>query len=51
MDFAIPVDHKAKIKENEIMDKYFDIAGELKKLWYMRVTVMSIITGAHRSVS
>ena len=26
MDFAVPVDHKVKIKENEKIDKYLDLA-------------------------
>ena len=26
MDFAVPVDHSVKIKENETIDKYFHIA-------------------------
>ena len=30
-DFAVPVDHRLKIKESEKRDKYLDLAGELKK--------------------
>ena len=33
--FVIPVNHCVKIKENEKTDKYFDLARELSKLWYM----------------
>ena len=37
MDFAILADNRVKIKENERRDKYLDLAGELKKLWNMKV--------------
>ena len=30
MDFAVPADHKMKIKESEKRDSYLDLAGELK---------------------
>ena len=30
MDFAVPVDYCVKIKENEMKDKYLDLARELK---------------------
>ena len=36
MDFVVPADHVMKIKENNI-DKYLDLAKELKKLWNMIV--------------
>ena len=31
VDFAVPVDHRIKLKECEKKDKYFDLARELKK--------------------
>ena len=37
--FAIPVDHRVKIKES-------DLARELKKLWNMKVTVIPIVVSA-----
>ena len=46
----VPVDHREKVKENEQIDKYWDLARELKKLWNMRVTVIPIIVGALRTV-
>ena len=46
MDFAIPVDHRVKIKENKSRDKYLDLARELKKLWNMKVTVVPIVVDA-----
>ena len=33
VDFAVPADHRIKLKECEKKDKYFDHARELKKLW------------------
>ena len=46
MDFAILADYEVKIKENEKIDKYLDLARELKKQWIMRVTVIPIVVGA-----
>ena len=31
VDFAVPVDHRIKLKECEKKDKYLDLARELKK--------------------
>ena len=31
-DFAVPVDHRIEIKENEKIDKYFGFARDLKKI-------------------
>ena len=44
MDFAVPADHRVKLKENEKIDKYLDLARELKKLWNMKVK--PIVVGA-----
>ena len=38
VDFAVPADHRIKLKECEKKNKYFDLARELKKLWNMKVT-------------
>ena len=46
MDFAIPADNWAKIKENEKIDKYLDFARELRKLWNIRVMVILMVVGA-----
>ena len=35
VDFAIPANHRIKLKECEKKDKYHDLARELKKLWNM----------------
>ena len=40
MDFAVPADHRLKLKETEKKDKYLDLATELKKLWNMKETII-----------
>ena len=42
MDFAVPADHRVKLKEIEKKDKYLDLSRELKKLGNMKVTVIPI---------
>ena len=44
-DFAVPADHRIKLKESEKKDKYFDLTRELKKLWNMKVIIISIVIG------
>ena len=46
MDFAVPSDHWVQMKESEKKDNYVDLAWELKKVWNMEVTVISIVKGA-----
>ena len=36
VDFAVPADHRIKVKECEKKDKYLDLARELKKLWNLK---------------
>ena len=45
MDIIVPADHRVKIKENEKIDKYLDLARELNILWNMRVRVIAIVDG------
>ena len=49
--FAIPVDHRVKLKESETKDKYLDPARELKKLWNMKVMIIPIVIGALGTVT
>ena len=49
--FAVPTDHKVKLKECENKDKYLDLAGELKKLRNKKVTIIPIVIGALGSVT
>ena len=39
-------DHKLKVREDKKLNKYQDLARELKKLWSMKLTVIWIIVGA-----
>ena len=40
MDFAVQMDHTVKMKESKKIDKYLDLARELKKQWNVKVTVI-----------
>ena len=51
VDFAVPADHRIKPKECEKMDKYLDLARELKKLWNMQVTIIPIVIGTFGTVT
>ena len=51
VDFAVPADHRIKLKECEKRDKYLDLAIELKKLWNMNVTIIPIVIGAFGTVT
>ena len=47
VNFAVPADHRIKLKESERRYKYHDLASELKKkLWNMKVTIKPIVIGA-----
>ena len=51
VDFAVPTDHRIKLKEWEKKDKYLDLARELKKLWNMKVIIIPIVVGAFGTVT
>ena len=51
VDFAVLADHRVKLKEREKRDKYLHLAGELKKLWKVLVTVILIVIGALGTVT
>ena len=51
MDFAVPVDHKVRLKEGEKGDKYQDLVRERKKLSNMKVTMIPIVIGALSTVT
>ena len=46
MNFAVPANHRIKLKENEKKYKYLVLASELKKLWNIKVTIISLVIGA-----
>ena len=47
VDFAVPADHKIKLKECEKKD----LARELKKLWNIPVTIIPIVIGVFGTVT
>ena len=51
IDFAVPADHRIKLKECEKKDKYLDFARELKKKWNMNVTIVPIVIDAFGTVT
>ena len=50
-NFAVPADHRIKLKESEKKDKYLDLARELKTLWHMKVTIIPIKIGSFDTVT
>ena len=51
MDFVIPDGYWVTLEENEKKDKYLDLARDMKKLWNMKVTFISIVIGALNTVT
>ena len=51
VDLAFLADHRIKLKECEKKDKHLDLARELKKLWNMKVTIISVVIGAFGTVT
>ena len=51
VDFTAPADHRIKLKECEKLNKSFDFARELKKLWNVQVTIIPIVNEAFGTVS
>ena len=51
VDFAVPADHRIKLKECEKRDKYLNLARELKKLWNMKLTIIPIVISAFGTVT
>ena len=52
VDFAVPADHRIKLKESEKKDKYLDLARELKKKrWNMKMTIIPIVIGTFGTVN
>ena len=45
MDFAVPADHRVKLKESEKKDLYPVLAWESKKPWNMKVRFIPILIG------
>ena len=51
MDFAVPADHRGKLKECKKKDKFVDLDRESKKLWNMKVTIIPIENGDFGTVT
>ena len=51
VDFAVPDDHRIKLKACKKRDKYLNLARELKNLWHMKVTIIPIVIGAFGTVT
>ena len=43
IDFAIPVDQNIAIKEQEKIDKYYDLRIELHKVWNVKAMVTPVV--------
>ena len=46
IDFTVSYDNRIELKEKEKIDKYRDLAIELKRLWKTKVTVVPIVFGS-----
>ena len=51
VDFGVSAGYRIKLKECEKKNKYIDLARELKKLWNMKVTIITIMIGAFGAVT
>ena len=51
VDFAVPADHRTKLKECEKRDKYLDFAREWKKIWNMKVRIVPIVFAVFGTVT
>ena len=49
-DVAIPEESRVKEKEDEKVEKYQNLAGELRKMWEVKTKVIPIVLGALRTV-
>ena len=45
-DFAIPMDHHVKEKEEEKIDKYMDLAAEVRRQFRVKTVIVPIVLGA-----
>ena len=51
VNFAVPAEHRVKLKECEKRDKYLDLVRESKKLWNVKVAIIPIVIGALSTVT
>ena len=46
VDFAIPVDHHVKEKEEEKIDKYMDLVAKIRRQFRVKTVIVPILLGA-----
>ena len=46
VDFAIPMDHHVKEKEEEKIDKYMELASEVRRQYRVKTVIVPIALGA-----
>ena len=46
VDFAVPMDHHFKEKEVEKIDKYMDLAAEVRRQFRVKTMIVPIVLGA-----
>ena len=50
MDFAIPMDYHIRVKEEEKIDKYMDLAAEVRRQFRVKAVIVPIVLGALQTV-
>ena len=50
VDFAIPIDHHVKEKEDEKIDKYIDLIVEVRRQFRVKTVIVPIVLEALRTV-
>ena len=50
MDFAIPMNHHVKEKEEEKIDRYMDLAAEVRRQFRVKIVIVPIVLGAMGTV-
>ncbi len=51
VDFAVPADHRIKLKKCEKKEKYLDLIRKLKKLRNMKATIVPILIDAFGTIT
>ena len=46
VDFAIPMDHRVKENQEEKIDRYMDLVGEVRRQFRVKKKIMPIVSGA-----
>ena len=50
VEFAIPMDHHVKGNEEEMIEKYMDLAAEVRKQCRVKTVIVPIVLGALETV-